>query len=420
MSEFNTGRKLHPNLLPQFTELEENLDDLDNKATMTLEAETIIRDAYQSKATDIHIDPYTEGFLIRFRIDGMLHDCLQLSTERGQRITNQFKTLCNLNPLPSVKVEEGSFYFDQNEPHLDLRVTAVPCISGVKLAIRVLAPPDAVTSLTQLGLEDSTDIRSWLDATSGMLLVAGPTGSGKTTSLYVLLHLLKISEAHVVTLEEPVEYQIPGINQIQIDEDNGLDFENGTEAMLRLDPDYVLLGELRNQSSAVAAVNVASSGRSLMGTLHSKDAVATISSLRNMGLDDYEIAANLSIVIGQRLVRKLCPECRAEEKPGKQVKLWLDAAGVKTPKKTWTAKGCEACQHIGYKGRTGIFEVWRLTEEDRARIIRNDDEFSIRRSLLDRNQLLMLDDGKNKVEEGITSYEELIRVGALAAAIQNH
>lgn len=408
-------RTVRKSLLPNFHTLSDTLENND-ESSLTLEAETIINDAYESKATDIHLDPYSDSYHIRLRIDGLLHDAAKLSLDQGHRIVNQIKTLCNLNPLPSVKAEEGSYFFSREQNQLDIRITAVPCASGTKLAVRLLLPPDTIKEIDSLGLhnEEIEKIDDWLTATSGMLLVAGPTGSGKTTSLYVLLHKLKMAESHVITLEEPIEYQISGINQIQINNENGLDMSTGTEALLRLDPDFVLLGEIRNTISANAAINITSSGRSLMATLHSKDAISTISTLRNMGLDDFDIAANLSFVIAQRLVRKLCPHCKEQVSFDQNIQHWLDKADIKPPKKMWIANGCDSCKNIGYSGRTGIFEVWRLSEKDRRMIIDHEDEFNLRKSFYQSNNLRMADDALEKANEGITSYEELIRKGVFS------
>ena len=231
--------------------------------------------------------------------------------------------------------------------------------------------------------------------------------------LYTLLHELKLSDSHVITLEDPVEYEIPGINQIQVDPLHELTFASGTLATLRLDPDYVLIGEIRDVPSAQAAVSVATSGRSLMGTLHSRDSVGTITALRNLGLDDYEIAANLGLVAAQRLVRKLCTECRVKRAPDQVETEWLRECGREVPAETWAAEGCSACDDLGFRGRTGIFEVWQPTEADYARILRQEDEHSLRHALIERGHPLMLDDGLAKAEEGLTTLRELLRTGVL-------
>ncbi|QTF91436.1 ATPase, T2SS/T4P/T4SS family, partial [Halomonas sp. BM-2019] len=299
-----------------------------------------------------------------------------------------------------------------------LRVTAVSCVAGEKLAIRFLAPPESFRDTLSLGVgeQGARGIRRWMDATGGMLLVAGPTGSGKTTTLYTLLNQLRLEESHVVTLEDPVEYEIPGINQIQVDEASGLDFVTGTRSLLRLDPDYVLIGEIRDPDSARAALNVAGSGRSLMGTLHSRDAVGVVSSLRHMGLGDAEISANLGLVVAQRLVRRLCEHCRERDALPAREAEWLDAMGVALPETAWLPRGCDRCDGLGFRGRTGVFEVWQPTADDHGLILRHADESRLRRALVARGETLMLQDGLNKAEQGITSLREVLRMGALLPA----
>ncbi|WP_111414198.1 GspE/PulE family protein [Billgrantia lactosivorans] len=386
----------------------------------TLEAFALLDDALRARATDVHLDPDREGYRIRLRIDGRMVDALRADTTQGGRLVNQFKVLAKLNPVPSLVTAEGGFRWsrDEGEEQIHLRVTAVHCITGEKLAIRFLAPPRTFDDIVELGIgeQGALGIRRWMDATGSMLLVAGPTGAGKTTTLYTLLGQLQLTDSHVVTLENPVEFSIPGINQIQVDLEHGLDFASGTRSLLRLDPDYVLIGEVRDRESAHAALSVTSSGRSLMGTLHSRDAVGVITSMRQLGLTDGEISANLGLVIAQRLVRRLCQHCREQAAPERSDCEWLEAIGQVPPALTWRAKGCPQCDGLGFRGRIGVFEIWQLAPEDHARILRHADESELRRSLLERGVDLMLADGLAKAEAGITSLREVFRMGAILSA----
>lgn len=404
-------RHLRDHLLVEFSQLIAS----EEEAPETLEADALLTDAVAARATDLHLDPFPDHYRVRLRIDGIIVDAVEVSFEQGRRLVNQFKAMATLDPIPSVRCNEGSFVYTLDDIDLDLRVTSIPCVSGDKLAVRVLTPPASVQSIDDLGIpSDGVGwIQRWMDATGGMFLVSGPTGSGKTTTLYALLHELKLSDSHVVTLEDPVEYEVPGINQVQVDADHELDFARGTQAMLRLDPDYVLIGEIRDVPSAQAAISVATSGRSMMATLHSRDAVGTITSLRNLGLDDYAIAANLGIVASQRLVRRLCPDCRTRGRPDEISRQWLLEAGRDVPEETWLPTGCARCNNLGFRGRLGVFEVWQLTEEDYGRILRHEDEHSLRQALTDRGQRMMLDDGLAKVEKGDTTLRELLRAGVM-------
>ncbi len=387
----------------------------------TLMAHVLLDEAIRARASDIHIDPSPEQWRVRLRIDGRVIDALDLDVGIGLQLVNQFKVLARLDPMPSRVAHDGSFSWPLDEEGLEetsLRVTAVNCVAGEKLAIRFLAPPRTFQDTLSLGIgeQGAQGIRRWMDATGGMLLVAGPTGAGKTTTLYTLLNQLRLSDSHVVTLEDPVEYAIPGINQIQVDPANGLDFASGTRSMLRLDPDYVLIGEVRDAGSAEAAVSVAGSGRSLMGTLHSRDAVGAVSTLRQLGLEDAEISATLGLVIAQRLVRRLCEHCRERQPTPSRDAQWLEAVGVEVPEYAWVHVGCEHCDGLGYRERTGVFEIWQPTPEDHALLLRHADDAVLRRKLLERGETLMFADGLAKAEAGITSLREVFRMGAILRA----
>ncbi|MBB3331923.1 type II secretory ATPase GspE/PulE/Tfp pilus assembly ATPase PilB-like protein [Halomonas campaniensis] len=410
--------EFHRRLLPRLRPLLETPPDPGDDQ---LEATTLLEDALRARATDIHLDPHQESLRIRLRIDGRVIEALRVDAGTGARLTNQFKVLARLNPVPSLAAAEGSFSWPPGEEGSEetfLRVTAVSCVGGEKMAVRFLAPPESFRDTLSLGIgeQGARGMRRWMDATGGMLLVAGPTGSGKTTTLYTLLNQLRLTDSHVITLEDPVEYEVPGINQIQVDEANGLDFATGTRSLLRLDPDYVLIGEIRDPDSARAALNVAGSGRSLMGTLHSRDAVGVVSSLRHLGLGDAEISANLGLVVAQRLVRRLCEHCRERQPLPAREAEWLKAVGATLPASAWMPVGCDHCDGLGFRGRTGVFEVWQPTPEDHGRILRHADESRLRRALVERGEPLMFADGLAKAEQGITSLREVLRMGAILAA----
>lgn len=414
VDSLSTGnRPLHQGLLRDYLSVIE--DESKESEKDTLEAHALLVDLVRARATDLHLDPFPENYRIRVRIDGNMVDAAEVDLTQGKRLGNQFKTFSGIDPIHTVSGSEGGFFYSLDEIQLDLRVTVVPCVSGDKLAVRILTPAERVMDVRQLGVpgEGADWIRQWMDATTGMFLVAGPTGSGKTTTLYSLLQELRLGDSHVVTLEDPVEYEVPGINQIQVDDEHGLTFTRGTQSILRLDPDYVLLGEVRDRASARAAISVSSSGRALMGTLHSRDAVGTVTALRNLGLDDYEIASNLGLVVAQRLVRKLCPECRIRRSPDAVEQRWLQESNRDIPEATWAPVGCPQCDGLGFHGRMGVFEVWQLTEEDYAMILAHEEEQALRYAVTQRGGRLMLDDGLEKVDEGLTTLRELLRAGTL-------
>jgi general secretion pathway protein E len=381
------------------------------------EAVSLLRDAMRERASDIHIDTQVEGVLVRLRIDGAVIDGALLSHPFGKRLGNQLKVTCGLDPITKYLPEEGRGSHEVDGVSLDLRMAHAPCLNGDKISVRILDPRLPPLTLTQLGLHSTAleHIQDWLDNVHGMLLVAGPTCSGKTTTLYALLHRLRLHRKNVVSIEDPVEYQVYGINHIQVDMKHGLGFPEGIKAILRMDPDYVMLGEIRDAASAQAAVVAAASGRPLLSTIHSRDASGVIDVLRNFKLNDHEISSHLVMVVAQRLVRLLCLECRKKESPTVRERRWLELLGKKVPAHVWHAKGCDACRQLGYKGRTGVFEVWRVHADDYSLILQGIDRKRLYEHLREQGHIFMLDDGLSKAADGLTSLDEIRGLGGLSA-----
>ena len=375
-------------------------------------AEDLLFDAVRERATDVHIDPLSEGSRVRLRVDGRVVDSAELDAVSSQRLVNQIKTLADIDPVRSFKPHDARFSYDLDGHMVDVRVTIVPSVTGDKISIRLLDPVRARQDISELGLgqEDEEQLKGWLDGTTGLFLVTGPTGSGKTTLLYALLHELRQRHWAVMTIEDPVEYQIDGITQIQVDERHGLTFANGLKTMMRLDPDYLMLGEVRDQDSANSAMDASISGRALMSTLHTRNAVATLSALRNWGASDLEIAVSLSVVVAQRLVRTLCTHCKRESSITDAQRAWVKAAGAVVPEAVWEPVGCDACYNLGFVGRTGVFETWRLDDSDYEMILSGVDEHAMSRHLAKKGHRTLVMDGVEKVRAGITSISELYRM----------
>lgn len=403
-------------LLNAFVELEfeEGGDEYPDEPLL---AEALMRDAVRERATDIHIDARSGGWLVRLRIDGRVFDGALLGAVEGQRLGNQFRAMARLSPVTRFLPEEGRITYELDDMKLDLRLAQAPCLRGHKLSIRLFVPRDVPVELSDLGLreEGMEALQDWLGDVSGMLLVCGPTGSGKTTTLYTLLHKLKLQQRNVMTIEDPVEYEIDGINHIQIDNRHEFGFPQAVKAMLRLDPDFLMVGEIRDAASAQAAVTASASGHALISTLHSRDAVGVIDMLRNYELSGLDISSTLMLVVSQRLVRKLCPECRVQESPTEDERRWLEMLLRKVPEKLWHARGCEHCHDTGYHGRTGVFEVWRIDKDEYQLILDEADRRSIYQNLAKRGHRFLLDDGLDKAEEGITSVDELRSMGGYSA-----
>jgi len=379
----------------------------------------LLQDAVRERASDIHLEPFGDAVVIRFRVDGALHDVTLLGSAVAERLANQIKGMAELDPVPTFRPQESRFRVHIDARDLDVRLTITPCLGGQKLVLRILDPQRVGHQLNELGLDgdDLDTLGYWVDHADGLFLCTGPTGSGKTTTLYALLHLFKVQEKSVVTLEDPVEYHVPGITQIQVDETHALDFAKGLKAMDRLDPDYLMVGEIRDAESAIAAMRAATTGKVLLSTLHCRDAVAAVTVLRNRGLSDHDLAASLRVVVAQRLVRTLCNECRTEHTPTDGEKHWLASLDRKAPERCYTATGCDMCNGIGYAGRRGIFEVWQLRDDDIDRILAGADERQLRRRLANRGHRTFIDDGLHDVGEGRISLAELRRVPAVGPVV---
>jgi type II secretory ATPase GspE/PulE/Tfp pilus assembly ATPase PilB-like protein len=403
-----------PHLCREFiTALAEVTQRDDGEATEPW-ARALIADAVRARASDIHLDPLAAGTRVRFRIDGAVHDIATLPPARGLRLLRFFKVNSDLDPAPSLLPEDSHFQMESDGKPLDVRLTCAPCVLGDKLALRLLRRSSAMHRLADLGLrsDDRGRIEAWLGDISGMFLVAGPVGSGKTTTLYALLRELHLTDRHIVTIEDPVEYQLERINQIEVNLKRGLTFERGLRSILRLDPDFILLGEIRDKESALTAMEAATAGRVVFTTIHSRNAAGVITALRSLGLPDYEIAASLAFIVGQRLVRKLCTHCRKLEPPAERERQWLKSLGEAIPDKVWHPAGCEHCAHTGYYGRTGIFESLPVGERFYDLILAGEDEHALRQHLRAAGFRPLLRDGLEKAAEGITDLSELTRIGA--------
>ncbi|MCB1229327.1 MAG: Flp pilus assembly complex ATPase component TadA [Verrucomicrobiae bacterium] len=374
----------------------------------------LVRAALARRATDIHLDPLLDAYQVRLRIDGMLVPHLGMSLEDGHRLVNQFKTAAGIEPGTAFTPLGSRRKLEVAEDRLiDCRITLAPCLSGPKLAIRLLDASRFEHRVTSLGLSEKglERFRHWLHTLNGMFLVTGPTASGKTTTLYALLHELASENRHIVSIEDPVEYEIDGINQIQVDHRHGLDFAEGLRTILRLDPDHAMVGELREPESAHAAISAAVAGHVILTTLHARDAVSAVTALRNLDLADHQIASALGVVVNQRLVRTLCEKCREESELSPGERQWFERERLNPPSKTWRAVGCPDCDETGYFGRTGLFEVWHVDQADYEMLLAGADEDTLRDHLDAEGHSGLWQDAVAKIESGVTTFSEVQRLG---------
>ncbi len=411
-------RAVHPELAGQLLESLGAAEEQEGAADAPAAAQGIIRDAVRERATDVHLDPDSRGLHVRLRIDGVMRDAAVLPPQQGNRVVNQLKSLGGIDPVAQFGADEARFAFQHERGEVDLRLAVIPSLHGQKLTLRVLDPRQLAYGIDELGLceRNLSRVQHWFTSLGGMFLVAGPVGSGKTTTLYALLHALKLQTCSVSTLEDPVEYSVDGINQVQVDEEHGLTFARGIKALARHNPDVILVGELRDPATALAAYGAAALGRTILATLHSRDAAGAVTSLRYYGLTDRDIATTLSMVVAQRLVRKLCPHCRRETSPTEAHKNWFNVIQVAVPERSWEAIGCDHCRQSGYLGQTGVFEVWQLDESDYHHLLKGATERDLRESLASRSHKHFLADALEKAEAGVTTLDEIQRLRLVGPA----
>lgn len=379
--------------------------------------EEIFKDALVYHASDIHFEPRQKNVLVRFRVDGVLHEAARISKEHYENILNWIKIQSNLRIDEHFAMQDGSLRYENGSAVVDLRTSIVPIIGGEKVVLRVLAAYVQGFSLGDLGL--SMIHQELFEAAAkkpfGMILVVGPTGSGKTTTLYALLKIVNSPDVNITTIEDPVEYKVLGINQIQINPQTNITFAKGLRSIVRQDPDIILVGEIRDEETAEIAVNAALTGHLLYSTFHANDAATAILRLLDMGIEPFLLASTLEVIVAQRLVRKICDICRYSI-TRQAVELKTSQFQSVTPYFSeesvtlYEGKKCEACNYTGYKGRTAIFEFIHITPEMQNLILRSPSTKEIWHLASQEGSKTLFEDGIEKVKTGVTTLEELLRV----------
>jgi type II secretory ATPase GspE/PulE/Tfp pilus assembly ATPase PilB-like protein len=366
--------------------------------------------AVNSRATDIHFDPTESGLVARLRIDGMLHDVLPIPKRLQPNIVARVKVLAEMDISETRRPQDGHIAMTTGDKRFDLRVSALPTFRGEKLTLRVLDSTGGLPKLEELGMEyvDRVIYEEIITKPQGMTLVTGPTGSGKTTTLYASLERINYRTYNIITLEDPVEYQLKGVNQVQINPAIDLTFASTLRASLRQDPDTILVGEVRDLDTAAIAIRAAMTGHRVFSTIHANTAPDAINTLINMNVRPFLITSSLLCILAQRLVRKLCDKCREPYEPDADLAKELGLKGK--PDVFYKSNGCDACNKTGYLGRTAVYELLRLSPSIKRAIV---DEKSIDQVIKiahSEGMRSLFDKGVNKVVEGTTSVDELFRV----------
>jgi type IV pilus assembly protein PilB len=379
-----------------------------------------LTDAVKRGASDIHMEPYEKEYRVRYRIDGVLQTIMNPPNKLRDAIISRVKIMAKLDISEKRLPQDGRIMIkmmkDGKKKGLDLRVSVLPTMYGEKIVMRLLDKENLRLDMTKLGFEPESlaKFQKAIFKPYGMVLVTGPTGSGKTNTLYSSIVQLNSPDTNIVTAEDPVEYQLPGINQVQMKEQIGLNFATALRSFLRQDPNIILVGEIRDFETAEIAIKAALTGHLVLSTLHTNDAPSTISRLMNMGIEPFLVATSVNLICAQRLVRRLCPECKVQETVPPQV---LTDAGY-TPEeaqtvKVWKRQGCPSCGTKGYKGRVGLYEVLEITEELRELILVGASALELKKKGVEQGMMTLRRSGLCKAAAGVTTLEEVMRESVL-------
>lgn len=377
-------------------------------------ANSILLNAINQRASDIHIEPYETTLRVRYRVDGVMYTVQTLPTKIKNAITSRLKIMSKLDIAERRLPQDGRIKLKLGKGReIDFRVSTLPCLFGEKVVLRILDKSNLQIDLTKLGFEQK-QLDDFMDAISkpyGMILVTGPTGSGKTTTLYSALNHLNKTDVNIMTAEDPVEYNFMGINQVQIKEEIGLTFAAALRSFLRQDPDIIMVGEIRDFETAEIAVKAALTGHLVLSTLHTNDAPSTITRLLNMGVEPFLVSSSVILILAQRLCRKICPNCKTEEHvpPQALVKLGFSEEEAQTIK-VFKGKGCPACNNKGYKGRIALYEVMPIKDEIKDLILEGASAGELKKAAIKLGMKTLRMSGLTKIKEGITTIEEVLRV----------
>jgi general secretion pathway protein E len=393
----------------------EQLKDLASEAPVIRLVNLILSKAIESRASDVHIEPFEKDLKVRYRIDGILYDVESPPKKLKAAIISRVKIMAKLNIAERRLPQDGRIKLKILGKDIDLRVSTLPTMYGESVVMRILDKSNSnLYDLRRLGFpaDSLRELEALIRRPHGILLVTGPTGSGKTTTLYSALGTINLPDKKIITIEDPIEYQVDGVNQIQVNPQIGLTFAAGLRHIVRQDPDVIMVGEIRDLETAEIAIRAALTGHLVFSTLHTNDAPSAITRLVDMGAEDYLIASSLLGVLAQRLVRVICPHCRVEVFPVPEM---LDEIGFRRgdghePDRFYEGRGCERCSNTGFVGRLGIFELMLVNDEVRKLTVGKADSGQIRKKALEYGMRSLRDDGWLKVRQGLTTISEVLRV----------
>jgi type IV pilus assembly protein PilB len=417
MEDLSTVEEASLEVLEEEEELDvHDLEQSADEAPVVRLVNLILTDALKRGASDIHVEPYEKSYRVRFRIDGILYEIMNPPMKLKEAIASRLKILAKLDIAEKRLPQDGrikiKMKFQGKLKELDYRVSTLPTLHGEKIVMRLLDKDNLMLDMTKLGFEKAS--LKWFEEAIfqpyGMVLVTGPTGSGKTNTLYSALSRINTSEVNIMTAEDPVEFQLPGVNQVQMKEGIGLNFAAALRSFLRQDPNIVLVGEVRDFETAEIAIKAALTGHLVLSTLHTNDAPSTINRLMNMGIEPFLVATSVNLIVAQRLIRRVCQKCKQPEDVPVQALLNIGFPEAEAPNiQLFKGRGCDACNQRGYKGRVGLYEVMRVTEDMRELILSGASATELRRKAIEEGMISLRYSGLQKIRDGVTTIEEVVR-----------
>ncbi len=415
--DFDTGRAEDVEVVEDNEEIDlSTLSRMSEDAPVVRLVNVLLVDALRRGASDIHVEPYEKELRIRFRIDGVLYDVMHPPLKLRDALISRVKIMSKLDISEKRLPQDGRIKIkvkvDARSRELDFRVSTLPTLFGEKVVLRLLDKENLMLDMTKLGFESESLVKFQRNISKpyGMVLVTGPTGSGKTNTLYSALQSLNTVQTNIMTAEDPVEFNLMGINQVQMKEQIGLNFAAALRAFLRQDPNIVLVGEIRDFETAEIAIKAALTGHLVLSTLHTNDAPSTISRLMNMGIEPFLVATSVNLIQAQRLIRRVCKDCKREHPMPPEALVEVGFSADEANKlKTFRGKGCSTCNNTGYKGRIGLYEVMEVNDEIRELILIGASALELRKKAIEDGMITLRESGLQKIRDGVTSIEEVVR-----------